>query len=303
MKTMRVAGVSMNGYLGEPQRVLAGVEEWCARAAAQQAEFVLFPELVIHGHCTPNTPDLAEAVPDGPSTRRLIALAHQHRLFVCAGLAERERGVVYNTQVLVGPDGYLGKQRKLHMSRDENLYYRGGQDLNVFDIGACQVGIGICYDNEFPEVTRILALRGAEMLLMPHASRDKMWEDTPGSEAEARRYMHDHYLPFAMRAIENACYVVLADQAGRAGYVDHYPRDHPNQPHHPGAALIFGPDGSLLASSQTEYIRDEMIVATLDAAMLQQQREHPNYHIRTRRSDLFGELVGGQAPGARHIRG
>jgi predicted amidohydrolase len=94
---------------------------------------------------------------------------------VCAGLAERDRDVVYDTQVLVGPDGYGGSQRKLHMSRDEGLYYGSGQDINVFDIGKCKVGIGICNDNEFPEVTRILALRGTEVLLMPHASRDKMW--------------------------------------------------------------------------------------------------------------------------------
>jgi predicted amidohydrolase len=296
MKTMRVAAVSMNGYLGEPQRVLKSIEGWCERAAAQDVDLILFPELIIHGHCAPTTHILAEAVPDGLSTQRLIKLACQHHFYVCAGLAERERDTVYNTQVLVGPEGYLGKQRKLHMSRDEGLYYRGGQDINVFDIAKCRVGIGICYDNEFPEVPRILALRGAEVLLMPHASRDKMWEDTPDSEADARRYMHDHYLPFAMRAIENTCYVVLADQAGRAGYVDHYPRDHPNQPHHPGAALIFRPDGSLLASSQLKHIRDEMIVATLDTAMLDQQREHPNYHLRTRRSELFGELLRPQPP-------
>ena len=261
MRTTRVAAVSMNGYLGEPQRVLRYIEMWCGRAAAEDVDLVLFPELVIHGHCSPTTPALAEPVPAGPSTQRLVALARRHRLFVCAGLAEREHDAIYDTQVLAGPDGYRGSQRKLHMSRDEGLYYRCGQDLQVFDIGTCNVGIGICYDNEFPEVPRILALRGAEVLLMPHASRDKMWKDTRESEAAARRYLHDHHLPFAMRAKENACYVVLADQAGRAGYVDQYPRDHPNQPHHPGAALVFGPDGALLASSQREFIRDEMVVA------------------------------------------
>jgi N-carbamoylputrescine amidase len=294
MKTTRVAAVSMNGYLGEPQRVLHDIEVWCARAAVQEVDLALFPELVIHGHCSPNTLALAESVPNGPSTQRLIVLARKHRLFVCAGLSERDGDVVYDTQVLVGPDGYRGSQRKLHMSRDEGLYYSGGRDINVFDIGTCAVGIGICYDNEFPEVPRILALRGAEVLLMPHASRDRMWEDNPESEAAARRYLHDHHLPFAMRAKENACYVVLAEQAGRAGHVDQYPRDHPNQPHHPGAALVFGPDGSLLASSQREHVRDEMIVATLEAAALAREREHPNYQLRTRRPELFGELVRAQ---------
>ena len=295
MRTTRVAAVSMNGYLGEPQRVLRYIEMWCGRAAAEDVDLVLFPELVIHGHCSPTTPALAEPVPAGPSTQRLVALARRHRLFVCAGLAEREHDAIYDTQVLAGPDGYRGSQRKLHMSRDEGLYYRCGQDLQVFAIGTCNVGIGICYDNEFPEVPRILALRGAEVLLMPHSSRDKMWKDTRESEAAARRHLHDHHLPFAMRAKENACYVVLADQAGRAGYVDQYPRDHPNQPHHPGAALVFGPDGALLASSQREFIRDEMVVATLDAAALEREREHPNYQLRTRRPELFAELVAREA--------
>jgi predicted amidohydrolase len=73
--------------------------------------------------------------------------------------------------------------------------------------------------------------------------------------------------------------------------VDTYPRDHFNQPHHAGAAIIFGPDGELLAHAQTEQIRDEMIVTNLDADMLAKQRSHSNYTLRTRRPELFGELV------------
>ena len=291
MQSVRVAAVSMNGRLGEPARILDDIATWCERAVAEKVDLVLFPELVVHGHCTPNTWELAEPVPQGPSVHRLVQLARQHRLVLCAGLSEKERDIVYNTQVLVGPDGYIGKQRKLHLSRDEVLYYKGGRSIAVFDIGMCNVGIAICYDNEFPEVPRIVGLLGADVLLMPHASRDRMWEDTPESEAAARRYMHDYYMPFAMRAKENAFFAVLADQAGRAGYVDIYPKDHENQPHHPGAALIFGPDGRVLASSQLEQIRDEMAVATLEAVSLAEQRAHPNYQLKTRRPELYGELV------------
>jgi predicted amidohydrolase len=222
---------------------------------------------------------------------RLVGLARQHRLVLCVGLSEKEQDIVYNTQVLVGPEGYIGKQRKLHLSRDEILFYTGGQDLHVFDLGPCKVGIAICYDNEFPEVPRILAILGADVLLMPHASRDRQWEDTPESEAAARRFMRDYYLPYALGIKANGVFGVLTDQAGRAGYVDAYPRDHENQPHHPGAAMIFGPDGGLLASSQLERIQDEMVVATLDAALLAEQRAHPNYQLRTRRPELYGELV------------
>jgi predicted amidohydrolase len=281
----------MNGFLGQSERVLNGIARWCELAVAEKAEFVLFPELVVHGHCTPNTWDLAEPVPDGPSVRRLLELARQNRLILCVGLSEKERDIVYNTQVLVGPDGYIGKQRKLHLSRDEVFHYKGGRELPVFDVGPCKIGIVICYDNQFPEVARVLALRGADVICMPHAGRFKLWDDTPQSEAAARRYTHSFLKKYALRARENACFAMLADQAGRAGNVDCWPADSENQPHHPGAALIWGPDGELIASTQEERIKEEIIVATLDAGQLGRERALANYMLRARRPELFGELV------------
>src|SRR5579885_3688468 len=103
MKTTRVAGVNMNGYLGEPERVLRAIDAWCEQVATEGVELALFPESVIHGHCTPNTWERAESVPDGPSIRRLMEIARRHRLAVCAGMSEKERDRVFNTQVPVGP--------------------------------------------------------------------------------------------------------------------------------------------------------------------------------------------------------
>jgi N-carbamoylputrescine amidase len=294
MRTTRVAAVSTNGFLGEPEKVLNSIDAWCEKVAAAGGELVLFPELVVHGHCTPNTWDLAEPVPDGPSVRRLTEIAKRHNLVVCAGLSEKERDIVFNAQVVVGPRGYIGKQRKLHLSRDEVFYYKGGIEVPVFDVGLCKVGIVICYDNQFPEVARILALRGADVILMPHAARFKVWDDTPESEAAARSYSHNFLQKYALRARENACFAILADQVGRAGYVELWPRDSENQPHHAGAAMIWGPDGELIASTQQERIREEMIVATLDSALLARERALANYMLRTRRPELFEELVRGQ---------
>jgi N-carbamoylputrescine amidase len=291
MRTTRVAAVSMNGLLGVPERTLAAIDTWCQRAASEKAELVLFPELVVHGHCTPNTWQLAEPVPDGPSVAQLMRIARRHHLVVCAGLSEKERDIVYNTQVLIGPNGFIGKQRKLHLSRDEVFHYKGGRELPMFDVGPCKLGIVICYDNQFPEVARVLALRGADVLLMPHAARFKTWDDTPESEAAARRFAHRFLEKYALRARENACFAVLADQTGRAGYVDHWPRDSENQPHHAAAAIIWGPDGEPIACTQEERIREEMIVATLDATLLARERSLANYMLRTRRPELFAELV------------
>jgi predicted amidohydrolase len=297
MQTIRVAAVSMNSPLGQQEETLQRICDFCEGAANAKAELVLFPELVIHGHCTPNTWEVAEPVPDGPSVRRLAEFAKRFGLFLSAGMSEKENDIVFNTQVLVGPGGYIGRQRKLHTSRDESFFYKGGRDIEVFDIGKCKVASVICYDNQFPEITRIAALKGAEVILMPHAAREGRWDDTPESEAAARRHVFDFFSGYRQRARENACFCVYADQAGIAGYVDSLPRDHFNQPHHPGGAMIIGPDGTILKHAQLDRIRDEMIIEQLESSLLAKFRGHPNYTLRTRRPELFGELVRDQLSG------
>lgn len=292
MQSLRVAAVSLNGRLGEPEALLGEVANWGRLAVEGGADLVLFPELLIHGHCTPNTWELAEVVPDGPSTRKLTEIARKLGVFLSVGLSEKEHDIVFNTQVLVGPQGYVGKQRKIHLSRDEVLFYKGGRELPVFDIGKCKVGTVICYDNSFPELARILALRGAEVILMPHAARLKMWEDNADSERTARRYASNYFRTMIpCRARENACFCVVADQAGRAGYVDRYPRESPAQPHHPGGAFIFDPQGDVVAATQDERVIDEMIIADFDVKVINTVRSDPNFTLRTRRPELFGELV------------
>lgn len=292
MKSFRMVAASLDGGLGQPAKVLERIDEYARQAELRGARLVLFPELVVHGHCTPTTWDLAEPVPDGPCTRRLCEIAARHGMVLSVGLSEKEHDIVFNTQVLVGPKGYIGKQRKIHLSRDEVLFYKGGREFPVFDLGFCRVGTVICYDNSFPEPARILALRGAEVLLMPHAARHKVWDDTPESEREARRFAANYYrTSIPCRARENACFAVVADQAGRSGYVDRYPRESPSQPHHPGGAFVFNPRGEVVAATQDERIIEEMIVADLDAAVLNEVRSDPNFTLRTRRPELFGELV------------
>ncbi|MEW5980254.1 MAG: nitrilase-related carbon-nitrogen hydrolase [Acidobacteriota bacterium] len=292
MQKLKVAAVTMNGLLGQADQNLKSIEEWSARAKDADADLVLFPELVVHGHCDPNTWYSAELVPEGPSTQRLCDLAAKLNVFLCVGLSEKERDIVYNTQVLVGPSGYLGAQRKIHLSRDEVIYYKGGSEMPVFDIGTCRLGIVICYDNSFPEVARILALQGAEVLLMPHAGRMKMWTDDPESEKSAVAYTRKFFLTrHPMRAYENACYAVICDQAGRAGYVDLYPKDSPNQPHHAGGCLVIDPLGEVVAQTQCERIQEDMLVVDLLPEKLWEARSQPNYTIRQRRPDLFKLLT------------
>ncbi len=292
MHDIRVAAISINSPLGDISGVLKGIDHWCQLATEQGAELLLFPELQIVGHCTPNTWELSESIPDGSCTQQIVEYARKYNCYISVGLSEKENDIVFNSQILVGPQGYIGKQRKIHLSRDEVLHYKGGREIPVFDIGKCKIGTIICYDNQFPELARILALRGADILLMPHAARIEMWDDTPSSMAAARQHTHNYFISsYAMRARENACFAVLANQAGRAGYVDDYPRDSPFQPHHCGGAIIFAPDGKVIGCSQREIIQDEMIITDLAAAEIAAQRSLPNYTLKTRRPELYEELV------------
>ena len=134
----------------------------------------------------------------------------------------------------------------------------------VFDIGKCRVGTIICYDNSLPEVPRILALKGADVLLMPHAARLKTWTDDPESERKAAAYSGRYFHMIASaRAYENSCYSVLCNQAGRAGIVDTYPKDSPNQPNHAGGCIVVDPLGEVAARTSFERIEEEMVVADL----------------------------------------
>lgn len=292
MRPIRIAAITMNGLLGQTADNLASIGRWTQRAKQAGADLALFPELVVNGHCDPDTVRNAEPVPEGNAAQEIVRIAQQNKMFVCAGLSERAGSGIYNTQVLAGPDGFVGAQRKIHLSRDETLFFQGGNETAIFQVLDWRVGISICYDNWMPEVPRMLALQGADLILMPHASRMKMWRDTPDSEREAAMCIHSFFRRiYPARAFENACFAVAVNQAGRAGTVDIYPPDHPNQPHHAGGSIVFDPFGEVVAETAPDRIEETMLVAELDPTMLQDARSHPNYSLRTRRPELFGRLA------------
>ena len=139
-----------------------------AEAAKQHADLVVLPEtLTAVGR--PYV-DAAEPVP-GPSTDYFATLAKQYGLYVVAGLVERDRHLIYNVAVLIGPDGAIvGKYRKVTLPRGEiEAGVAAGRDYPVFDTRFGRVGMMICYDGFFPEVARELSNRGAEVIAWPVA--------------------------------------------------------------------------------------------------------------------------------------
>jgi predicted amidohydrolase len=195
---MRVGFYQFNPVFGEVKRNLDSV---CTRIAQEPCDLMVLPELFASGYqfaSKQEVDSLAEPVPAGPTTQRLLEVARDRRMSIVAGLPERAGGRCYNSAVLVGASGLIGVYRKTHLFFEETLFFTPGDTgFQVWDIGAAKVGMMICFDWMYPEAARALALKGAEIichpsnLVLPHC-------------------------PDAMvtRCLENRCFAVTADRIG-----------------------------------------------------------------------------------------
>lgn len=143
-------------------------EPLIADAARQKADLVVLGETIPSVGIGKKTQEIAEPIP-GPSTDYFAQLAKQHNLYIVFSLDERDRHLIYNAAVLLGPDGTIvGKYRKVCLPRSEvDSGVMPGNDYPVFDTRFGKVGMMICYDGFFPEVARELANRGAEVIAWP----------------------------------------------------------------------------------------------------------------------------------------
>ena len=167
----------------------------------RKADLLVLPELFNTGYQFKSLDEaqgLSEPLPDGPTTRFLMDWARESGMTLVAGLAEQEGDALYNSAVIVGPRGFIGKFRKAHIFDTENNFFQPGNlPFTVFDTGFAKIGIMICFDWRFPETARTLALQGADLiahpanLVLPHC-------------------------PQAMitRCLENRVYAVTADRVG-----------------------------------------------------------------------------------------
>ena len=111
---------------------------------------------------------LAEAVPDGKTTKRFVEIAARRGVTIVAGLAERAGAHYFNSAVVVGPKGFIGCYRKTHLFFEETLFFTPGDSgFHVWDIGLAKVGVMICFDWYYPEAARTLALQGADIITHP----------------------------------------------------------------------------------------------------------------------------------------
>ena len=167
-------------------QVQANLDRVEALLQSTDADLIVLPEFFASGYFFKSKGDLAqvaEAVPGGPTTRRLVQWAAATGAVFVAGLPERDGDRLYNSAVVVTPEGYLGTYRKIHLFYQETLYFEPGDlGFRVFDIAArdgtaYRLGVMVCFDWIFPESARSLALQGADViahpanLVLPHCPR------------------------------------------------------------------------------------------------------------------------------------
>jgi len=282
MDKIKIAAVQMNASIDDLAHNLSVHDRFARKAAKAGCRLVLFPELSATAHYgDAGATRFAERAESGPVYKAISSLARELGIVISYGFCEKAAGTYYNAQAVVGPSGLIGVQRKVHASGDEYLYFRMGRSMEVFDLGFCQAGILVCYDAEFFEAWRILALKGADVVLLPHASRSGRGEHIQADKQKRslKRMLSNLPGKRGFLAGDNAVFAVHCNQVDYNGHSTHS-----------GGAFILGPDGKLLAKSRA-VLDDLMITAELSPAALAEARGKSHATLKTRRPEVYTELT------------
>lgn len=263
--------------------------EYIEKAKAQSVDLIVFPKLSLQAFppsMAATDPQsalyihkTAEVIPEGNACQTLIKKAKECNMYICFGMAEQDKercDVIYNSAVLIGPEGYIGHYRKVHQPGTERLYYFPGNDYYVFDTRIGKIGIMICYDRLYPEAARILKLKGAELILCPTAFPAFEKSENDGS-------LHIYLISNEMRAIENMVCIVDANTVSEET-PDGFEAGH---------SRILTPMGQTLATTGFE---EGMAVAEIDPAeavmdcVCTSMIGTTNF-VKDLRPDTYGELT------------
>ena len=246
------------GNLGRLRRV-------AAQAKAGGATALICPEMFLTGYALGAAEVSRLAEPhDGPSVTEARKIASDIGIAVVFGMPERAGGKAFNSAVAIGADGsILSGYRKVHLfgDVDRSQFAAGQSEADLFDFGGLKAGLLICYDVEFPEAVRAMALRGAELILVPTALM----------------------LPFDVvaktivpaRAYENQLFIAYANRCGKEADFDYC-----------GLSCIVGPDGVDRARAGRG---EELIFADIDRDAIRRSRELTPY-LKDRRPEFYGRL-------------
>jgi predicted amidohydrolase len=179
---VKIAGVQMDPKMLQKERNLARCLQFIQLTANEGARLIIFPECALTGYIFSSLEEalpMAEPIP-GPSTDKMLDVCNELNVYVVMGLLEKDGDKCYNACVLLGPQGLVGKHRKVHLPYlgvDRFVDY-GDIPFSVYDTAVGRIGMGICYDGLFPEHARVLALEGADIVVLP-TNWPRMTQGTP----------------------------------------------------------------------------------------------------------------------------
>ncbi len=256
--------------VGNKKRNLETIEKRVKQAKRIGAELIAFPELSLTGYTVRDRAyELAELVPKGNSVREIERIAKNQDVHIVFGAIERSArtgAVLHNSAVLIGPEGYVGKYQKMYLPThsvfEEKRYFRPGYQADVFDTKVGKIGMIICYDIYFPEITRLLSLKGANIIICISAS------------PSVRKGFFETLT--AARAIENGVFLAYVNLAGIEDGLQFW-----------GGSRVVAPSGSII--SQAKYDVDDLIQATIDYSDMNRVRAWiPT--LRDLRPEIFTSL-------------
>jgi predicted amidohydrolase len=276
MSTWTVAAVQMDIKLADRPANLAAIRARLREAAANGAKLVVFPECALPGYCFADKQEAwahAEPLP-GPATGALAADCRELGAWCAFGLLERDdaTGRLFNACALVGPGGFAAGYRKTHLPclGVDRFTTRGDRPFAVHDLGGLRVGMTICYDGSFPEASRVLAMAGADLILLP--------TNWPTDGRRAAQYLAP------ARALENHVYYLAVNRVGEERGFRFI-----------GLSRIVGCNGDDLAAAGDD--RETILYATIDPAVARRKRivnipgEYEIDRVADRRPDLYGPLA------------
>ncbi len=247
-KEINIALAQIDCRVGDKKYNIDLMKKYIKQAKKKDANLVIFPELSSTGYLTRDlTYNLAETIP-GPSVSSLEKVAGTEKLHIVFGMlehSEKARGVIYNTAVLLSPKGLVGKYRKAqlptHSVFEEKRYFRPGYQFPVFETDIGRLGLIICYDIFFPEISRLLRLKGAQFIICISAS-----------PAVRRKFFE---VLTAARAMENTAFLAYTNLVGIENGLQFW-----------GGSRIIAPNGHII--TQAKYDEEDLVVGKIDYADL-----------------------------------
>ncbi|MBW8295784.1 N-carbamoylputrescine amidase [Sphingopyxis sp.] len=278
-RTITVAALQLP-LPGPVQRNIEAVTALVADAAAQGAQIILPPELFEGPYfCQAEDEALfasARPTAEHPSVIAMQALAAKLKVAIPTSFFERDGPHYYNTLAMIGPDGaIMGTYRKSHIpdgpGYEEKYYFRpGNTGFKVWDMFGARIGVGVCWDQWYPECARAMALMGAELLFYPTAIGSEPYDADLDTSRMWRRAMQGH-------AVSNCMPVIAANRIGTEGGANFY-----------GHSFISDEWGDL--TQQFGASESGVLIETIDLDRATRHRAGMGF-FRDRRPQLYGRLV------------